>query len=127
MGTFTSWSALKLALEKEVADATQEVIEASTDDLYRNTGRFYDSAEGRYRRTGTLRMSPESAFYPGGAVSSGEIRLNTGYTYVPSGRDTRTIYNFAESGGLLGNGGFWSSTMSAVPRHIQTAFGSRFY
>lgn len=31
------------------------------------------------------------------------------------------------SGGLLGNGGFWSDTMSAVPRHIQTAFGSRFY
>lgn len=47
-GTFTSWSALVLALQKEVADATQEVIDQSVDDLYRNVDQFYGSAEGRY-------------------------------------------------------------------------------
>lgn len=125
--TFTSWGALEQALQKEVADATREVIDNSMEDLHRNVGHFYGAAGGRYMRTGTLRSSPECSFMGGGAVSSGEIRLNTGYTYVPSGRDTKTIYNFAESGGLLGNGGFWADTMSAVPRHIQTAFGSRFY
>ena len=126
-GTFTSWGALEQALQQEVADATREVIDNSMEDFHRNVGRFYGAAGGRYMRTGTLRSSPECSFMGGGAVSSGEIRLNTGYTYVPSGRDTKTIYNFAESEGLLGNGGFWADTMDAVPRHIQTAFGSRFY
>ena len=126
-GTFTSWSALVQTLQKEVADATEEVIDNSLDDLYRNTDRFYGSPEGRYSRTGALRMSPMSSFMPGGSVSSGEIKLNTGYAYVPSGRDTTTIYNYAESGGLLGHGGFWSDTMNGIPKHIQAAFGSRFY
>ena len=126
-GTFTSWGALEQALQKEVADATREVIDNSMEDLHRNVDRFYGAAGGRYMRTGTLRSSPECSFMGGGAVSSGEIRLNTGYTYVPSGRDTKTIYNYAESGGLLGRGGFWSDTMNGIPRHIQAAFGSRFY
>lgn len=124
--TFTSWSGLVLALQQEVAEATAEVIDASMDDLFMNTDQFYSSSEGRYTRTGTLRMSPESEFSGGGSVSSGEIRLNTGHRYSPSGRDTQTIYNYAEDGGLLGNGGFWSRTMNQVPRHIQKSFGSRF-
>lgn len=125
-GTFTSWGALVQALQKEVADAAQEVIDNSVEDLYRNVDQFYGSAEGRYRRTGTLRMSPIGTFTGGGMVSSGEIWLDTGHTYVPSGRDTNTIYNYAEDGGLLGQGGFWSRTMAAVPKHIQESFGSRF-
>lgn len=125
-GTFTSWSALVLALQKEVADATQEVIDQSVDDLYRNVDRFYSSAAGRYNRTGTLRMSPMGSFKGGGRVSSGEIQLDTGHTYVPAGRDTVTIYNYAEDGGLLGQGGFWSRTMAAVPGYIQASFGKRF-
>lgn len=125
-GTFISWSALVLALQKEVADATQEVIDQSVDDLYRNVDQFYGSAAGRYNRTGTLRMSPMSSFMGGGSVSSGEIRLDTGHTYVPAGRDTVTIYNYAEDGGLLGQGGFWSRTMAAVPGYIQASFGKRF-
>ena len=115
-----------MALQQEVAEATAEVIDASMDDLFMNIDQFYSSSEGRYTRTGTLRMSPESEFSGGGSVSSGEIRLNTGHRYSPSGRDTQTIYNYAEDGGLLGNGGFWSRTMNQVPRHIQESFGSRF-
>ena len=89
--TFTSWSGLVLALQQEVAEATAEVIDASMDDLFMNIDQFYSSSEGRYTRTGTLRMSPESEFSGGGSVSSGEIRLNTGHRYSPSGRDTQTI------------------------------------
>lgn len=113
---------------KEVAyEYYKAIIEyASMDDLFMNIDQFYSSSEGRYTRTGTLRMSPESEFSGGGSVSSGEIRLNTGHRYSPSGRDTQTIYNYAEDGGLLGNGGFWSRTMDQVPRHIQESFGSRF-
>ena len=80
-GTFTSWEALEQALQKEVADATREVIDNSMEDLHWNVDRFYGATGGRYMRTGTLRSSPECSFMGGGAVSSGEIRLNTGYTY----------------------------------------------
>lgn len=51
-GTFTSWGALVQALQKEVAEATEEVVDDSLDDLYRNVDRFYSSSEGRYHRTG---------------------------------------------------------------------------
>lgn len=125
-GIFTSWSALVQALQQEVADATQEVVDHSLDDLYRNVDQFYGSAAGRYKRTGTLRMSPMSSFMGGGSVSSGEIRLDTGHTYVPAGRDTATIYNYAEEGGLLGQGGFWTRTMTEIPKHVQESFGKRF-
>lgn len=80
-GTFTSWGALEQALQQEVADATREVIDNSMEDLHRNVDRFYGATGGRYMRTGTLRSSPECSFMGGGAVSSGEIRLNTGYNY----------------------------------------------
>ena len=76
-GTFTSWGALEQALQQEVADATREVIDNSMEDLHRNVDRFYGATGGRYMRTGTLRSSPECSFMGGGAVSSGEIRLNT--------------------------------------------------
>ena len=46
--TFTSWSGLVLALQQEVAEATAEVIDASMDDLFMNTDRFYSSSEGRH-------------------------------------------------------------------------------
>lgn len=124
--TFTSWGALQAALEQEVAEATEEVITNSLLELHRNVDRFYSSEEGRYHRTGRLQASPESDFQGGGTVSTGEIRLNTGYTYVPSGVSTPTIYEYAENGGLLGNGGFWSGTVSKIPGYIQKSFGSRF-
>ena len=42
-GTFTSWGALVQALQKEVAEATEEVVDDSLDDLYRNAA--YVTAE----------------------------------------------------------------------------------
>ena len=92
--TFTSWGALQAALEQEVSGATEEVIHNSLMELHRNVDHFYSSEEGRYHRTGRLQASPESSFQGGGTVSAGEIRLNTGYTYVPSGVSTPTIYQF---------------------------------
>ena len=125
-GTFSSWGALVQALQQEVADATEEVIKGSLEDLRKNVDGFYGSSGGRYQRTRTLRSSPEGSFSGGGSVSSGEIRLNTGHAYVPAGRDTVTIYNYEEDGGLRGNGGFWARTMMEVPKHIQDSFGKRF-
>lgn len=76
---FTSWGDLVIALQNEVSEATEEVIDHSLDALYKNVFHFYSSSEGRYSRQGHLGASPESEFHGGGYVSSGEIRLNTGY------------------------------------------------
>lgn len=124
--SFGSWGALQAALEQEVAEATKEVAENSLMELYKNVDRFYSSGESRYRRTGQLQASPQGSFYGGGAVSVGEIQLDTGHTYVPSGRSTPTIYGYAENGGLIGNGGFWSDTVNKIPEYISKSFGSRF-
>ena len=37
-----------------------------------------------------------------------------------------TIYSYAESGGLRGNGGFWAKTEADVQKNIDTSFGKRF-
>ena len=42
------------------------------------------------------------------------------------GRDTQTIYGYAEAGELLGNGGFWEKSKQNIEKNIQEAFGKRF-
>ena len=124
--TFTSWSALKGALQKEVRSAMTEVVTKSFEDTHRNVDNFYNSPEGIYQRTGQLAESPEMALAGGGDSVTGEIRLNTGFNYDPAGRDTQTIYGYAEDGGLLGNGGFWQQTKEDVQKNITEVFGRKF-
>ena len=124
--TFTSWGALKGALQKEVRSAMTEVVTKSFEDVRTNVDNFYNSPEGLYQRTGQLAESPEMALSGGGDSVSGEIRLNTGFLYDPSGRDTQTIYGYAEDGGLLGNGGFWEQTKEDVQKNIIEVFGRKF-
>ncbi len=120
--SFTSWGALKAALQKECEEAMQETMEKSYKNAKDNVSNFYVSSEGEYHRTGTLRESPTMSV----SSMSGELSLNTGYAYSPAGRDTATIYNYAESGGLIGNGGFWAKTKTDVEKNIQESFGKRF-
>lgn len=120
-------SALKAALQKEMYAATQEATEKSFQDLQTNVQLFYDSTEGRYQRTGQLRASPQLDgidFNGDNAVS--QISINTGTQYDPAGRDTATIYEYAEEGGLLGNGGFWQRTEEDIEKNIADAFDKRF-
>lgn len=124
--TFTSWGALKGALQKEVRSAMTEVVTKSFEDARTNVDNFYNSPEGIYQRTGQLAESPEMTLSGGGDSVSGEIRLNTGFKYDPSGRDTQTIYGYAEDGGLLGNGGFWEQTKEDVQKNIDEVFGRKF-
>lgn len=121
-GTFTSLGALKAAIKKECEEALQEAMEKSYKDAKDNVGNFYVAPEGYYHRTGALRESPTMSV----SGMHGELSLNTGYAYSPAGRDTNTIYNYAEGGGLLGNGGFWNKTKSDVEKNIQESFGKRF-
>lgn len=124
--TFTSWGALKGALQKEVRSAMTEVVTKSFEDARTNVDNFYNSPEGIYQRTGQLAESPEMALSGGGDSVTGEIRLNTGFLYDPAGRDTQTIYGYAEDGGLLGNGGFWEQTKEDVQKNITEVFGRKF-
>lgn len=123
---FTSWSALKVAVQKEMQSAMKETVDKSLLDAQDNVMDFYNSPEGTYKRTGQLGNSPEGEVLGSANSVSGEIRLDTSYIYNPSGRDTKTIYGYAESGGLLGNGGFWEQTKEDVGKNIRDIFGKRF-
>lgn len=95
-------------------------------NAHSNVDQFYNSPEGRYKRTGQLAESPEMSLSGSGDSYHGEISLDTGFRYNPSGRDTQTIYGYAEEGGLLGTGGFWEQTEQDVEKNINEAFGKRF-
>lgn len=99
--TINSFSALKKAIQKEVQDAMNEVVNTSFVNAHSNVDQFYSSPEGRYKRTGQLVESPEMSLYRSGDSYHGEISLDTGFRYNPSGRDTQTIYGYAEEMGQL--------------------------
>lgn len=124
--TFNSFNALKKAIQKEVQAAMNEVVNTSFVNAHSNVDQFYNSPEGRYKRTGQLAESPKMSLSGGGDSYHGEISLDTRFRYNPAGRDTQTIYGYAEDGGLLGNGGFWKQTKKDVEKNINEAFSKRF-
>ena len=135
MAQFTSWSALEKAAIRKMQDAMKVTVEESFQDAKVNVAAFYAlpgnptsiaNPPPGYDRTGRLGKSPEREFSFGNSSASGEIKLNTDYTYKPSGRDTTTIYNYAEQGGLRGLGGFWEETKQDVKKNIDKEFGKRF-
>lgn len=124
---FTNFAALKNALRKQMYAVIQETTEKSYDDLRENVGEFYNSPQGTYQRTGQLKDSPQlDGINYNGDNAIGQISINTGTQYDPSGRDTETIYNYAENDGLLGNGGFWQKTEKDIEKNIEKSFGKRF-
>lgn len=124
--SFSSWSALKAAIQQKVKSAMEDAVDNSFIDAHMNVDQYYNSTPGRYTRTGQLAESPEASLSGNGDNYHGEISLDTGFRYNPSGRDTMTIYDYAESGGLRGNGGFWEKTKQDVEKNIQESFGKRF-
>ena len=126
MPIFKSWKELERYVNKLNREAMREVIDESFKDAHENVDHFYDSPEGVYKRTGQLAESVEQEFKSGTNSASGSISLDTSYKYNPSGRDTKTIYGYAESGGLLGNGGFWEQTKEDVSKNINKSYGKRF-
>ena len=126
-GSFISWNALKSALQKEMYAALDEATENSFENLKENVSHFYDAPEGRYKRTGQLMASPQlDGINHNGDSAISQISINTGTQYDPAGRDTETIYGYAEAGGLLGKGGFWKETEEDIQRNLDNEFGARF-
>ena len=119
---YSSWGALKAAIEGKMKEAMEETIGKSFEDAHKNVDEFYNSPQGRYQRTGQLAESPEMEL----SGLHGEIRLDKSNPYNPSGRDTMTIYNYAESGGLLGNGGFWERTEEDIQKNLESTFSKYF-
>ena len=125
--TFTSMDALKTAIQKEIKDAMTEVADQSLLNVHQNVDSFYAfGGGGQYQRTGQLAESPEVRLSGGGDNYNLQISLDTGFRYNPSGRDTMTIYSYAESTGLRKNSGFWTKTKKDVEKNINVAFAKRF-
>lgn len=126
-GTFSSWGDLKKALQQEMNVALEEATEKSYEDLQENVEFFYAAPEGRYHRTGQLKDSPQidGINYNGDSAMS-QISISTGTQYDPAGRDTATIYGYAEDDGLIGNGGFWRETLIEAEENVKEAFRKRF-
>lgn len=120
-------SALKAAIQKEMYSALEETVEDSYRDLKENTDHFYNSKEGKYKRTGQLRDSPQlDAVSFSSDVAEGQISINTGTQYSPAGRSTDIIYGYAESCSLLGNGNFFKKTQDDIEKNIDRDFGRHF-
>lgn len=123
----TSWAGLEAAMQKEMYAAMEETVDKSFENLHENVDHFYDLPEGIYHRTGQLKASPQiDAIDFSGNSAIAQISINTGTQYYPAGRDTHTIYEYAEDGGLLGNGGFWEKTLEQIDDNMKEAFGKRF-
>lgn len=127
MATYKSMSALKKAMQKKMYVTMEETINKSFQDLHENVAYFYSAPEGEYHRTGQLQASPQiDAVNFNGDTAIGQISINTGTQYDPAGRDTATIYGYAEDNGLLGYGGFWRETVYEIEKNIQESFSKQF-
>ena len=125
--SFTNWKDLEKAIQKEMYAAWEKTTMKSLRNLEQNVTNFYSFPEGKYKRTVQLQDSPQldSAFRDGNSAVS-QISINTGTQYDPAGRDTETIYGYAEAGGLRGKGGFWKETEADIQRNLDNEFGARF-
>lgn len=115
MATYKSFDALKSAILKEVRSAVDAAAQESKNVLQKNVDEFYSIPEGRYHRIGMLQAAPQldSVFETkNGAMA--QVSINTSTQYDPAGRDTETIYGYAEADGLIGKGHFWERTTTEV-------------
>ena len=116
------------AIRKEMYAATQEATEQSFQDLQDNVRLFYSVPEGKYHRTKQLMNSPRlKEINFDGDTATGKIEIDTNSPhYDPAGRSVQEIYGYAESDGLIGNGGFWQKTKEDIEKNIEDSFGKRF-
>lgn len=132
---YSDFASLQKAIQKEMHTAFREAVDKSYDDLRKNVEHFYDAPGNPkpgnpppgYDRTGQLKASPQlDGIDIMGNDAIAQLSINTGTQYDPAGRDTETIYGYAEEGGLRGNGGFWKQTEIDIEDNINNSFGKRF-
>lgn len=133
--SFNNLASLERAIQQEFHAAFTEAVDESFDDLRENVEFFYakpgnpkpGNPPPGYDRTGQLKDSPQlDTVDIYGNSANAQLSINTGTQYDPAGRDTETIYGYAEDGGLLGHGGFWERTLEDIEDNINEAFLKRF-
>lgn len=133
--SYSDFASLQKAIQKEMHNAFEEAVDKSSNDLQKNVEHFYDAPGNPkpgnpppgYDRTGQLKASPQlDGIDIMGNDAVAQLSINTGTQYDPAGRDTETIYGYAEEGGLRGNGGFWKQTEIDIENNINESFGKRF-
>ena len=126
MATYKSLDALKAAILKEVRSAVDAAAQESKNVLQSNVDEFYSIPEGRYHRIGMLQTAPQlDAVFETKNGAMAQVSINTGTQYDPAGRDTETIYGYAEDDGLIGRGGFWERTTAEVPSVLEEEIEKR--
>ena len=126
MATYKSLEALKAAILKEVRSAVDDAAQKSKNVLQKNVDEFYSVPEGKYHRIGMLQAAPQlDTVYETKNGAMAQISINTGTQYDPAGRDTETIYGYAEDGGLIGRGGFWERSTAEVPGILKEEIENR--
>ena len=126
MASYKSLNALKSAILKEVRSAVDAAAQEAKNVLQKNVDEFYSIPEGRYHRIGMLQAAPQldSVFETkNGAIA--QVSINTGTQYDPAGRDTETIYGYAEADGLIGKGHFWERITAEVPGILEEEIEKR--
>ena len=119
MATYKSLDSLKSAILKEVRSAVDATAKESKNV-------FYSIPEGRYHRIGMLQAAPQlDTVFETKNGAMAQISINTGTQYDPAGRDTETIYGYAESDGLIGKGGFWERSKEEIPRILEEEIEKR--
>lgn len=131
MAEYSSWGALKKALQKEMLDATEEARDESYKQLQLNLQRFYTGGyPSSYVRTGKFGDSADFSGLTGGGDSvfttvymDGDYQYSTGS--YPSGW---TVFQWAEfhDAGIVGLPYTWANTEEDVDEIVDKVFSKHF-
>lgn len=131
MAVYSSWEAVKLAIQQKMRKAMDETKEKSYFDMFKETDVFYDGGEPDvYVRTWKFGDAPDFT----DTVDSGnyiyyELFMNGFYNYdtgsFPSGFE---VFQWAEEGshGIVGTPNTWERIEEDVQRNMDKAFGRYF-
>lgn len=119
---------LKQMLMKQIQAAAKEALDKSYHIMQKNVDQFYLSPSGEYyKRSFQMKESPHIDYLVrNGDKVAGQVSMDTSKRYNPSGRDTETIYTFAENGRLEGKGGFWQRTVDEIDKIVKDVFRGKF-
>lgn len=127
----SSWTELESALQKEMHNAMEEIVQKGYLKACENAVDFYSEGNPTvYNRTGTYGDTPDTDGVEGsGNNLSAKIYMNAfGHGYSTGTFSAREVWEAAEnhSHGVLGKSGRWAQTESDIERTIQEVFGKRF-
>ena len=131
MASFSSWGALKKAMQDKMRSALSATLEESYSNLETNLSNFYSGTEPvMYVRTGQYGASARKLPIAGSGDSlSCAVYMDGGYGYStgehPSGY---TVFQWAEVGShhIIGKPGTWQTTEQDIQVAIQENFSKAF-